>query len=143
MSLNLNSVKLLLYYQKSIFEKSMQWDPMWGISILADFRSMSMRFHAVVVFGLGKKLLFKSVLGHCGALQQSFPISQHEQFYPFFSITIKNIFALFLNQVKLIIQHIEYDTALQFIQSSRNLTSDCLLIYLYLPVFTSSCMMCS
>ena len=30
---------------------------LWGIS-----------FHAVVVFGLGKNLLFKSVLGHCGRL---------------------------------------------------------------------------
>ena len=30
---------------------------LWGIS-----------FHAVVVFGLGKDLLFKSVLGHCGSL---------------------------------------------------------------------------
>ena len=28
---------------------------LWGISI-----------HAVIVFGLGKNLLFKSVLGHCG-----------------------------------------------------------------------------
>ena len=27
---------------------------LWGIS-----------FHAVVVFGLGKNLLFKSILGHC------------------------------------------------------------------------------
>ena len=27
---------------------------LWGIS-----------FHAVIVFGLGKNLLFKSVLGHC------------------------------------------------------------------------------
>ena len=44
------------------------WDPMWGISILADFRFIDlwgMRFHAVEVFGLGKNLLFKSVLGHC------------------------------------------------------------------------------
>ena len=30
---------------------------LWGIS-----------FHAVVVFDLGKDLLFKSVLGHCGLL---------------------------------------------------------------------------
>ena len=30
---------------------------LWGIS-----------FHAVVVFGLGKNLLFKSVLGHCAVL---------------------------------------------------------------------------
>ena len=34
---------------------------MWGISILADFRPMGISFHAVVVFGLGKNLLFKSV----------------------------------------------------------------------------------
>ena len=33
---------------------------LWGIS-----------FHAVVVFGLGKNLLFKSILGHCeGKLSQ-------------------------------------------------------------------------
>ena len=38
---------------------------MWGISILADFRPMGIRFHAVVVFVLGKNLLFKSVLGRC------------------------------------------------------------------------------
>ena len=25
-----------------------------------------MGFHALVVFGLGKEILFKSVLGHCG-----------------------------------------------------------------------------
>ena len=39
---------------------------MWGISILADFRPWGISFHAVVVFALGKNLLFKSVLGHCG-----------------------------------------------------------------------------
>ena len=39
---------------------------MWGITILADFRPMGYNFHAVVVFGLGKNFLFKSVLGHCG-----------------------------------------------------------------------------
>ena len=39
---------------------------MWGISILVDFRPMGISFHAVIVFGLGKNLLFKSVLGHCG-----------------------------------------------------------------------------
>ena len=39
---------------------------MWGISILADFRPMGISFHAVVVFGLGKNLLFKFILGHCG-----------------------------------------------------------------------------
>ena len=38
---------------------------MWGISILADFRPMGISFNAVVVVGLGKDLLSKSVLGHC------------------------------------------------------------------------------
>ena len=32
----------------------------WGIS-----------FHAVVLFGLGKDLLFKSVLGHCVELKET------------------------------------------------------------------------
>ena len=36
---------------------------LWGIS-----------FHAVVVFGLGKNLLFKSVLGHCAVLYLQFII---------------------------------------------------------------------
>ena len=48
----------------------MQLDPRRGISILADFRPMGISFHAVVVFGLGKNLLFKSVLGHCGKVIQ-------------------------------------------------------------------------
>ena len=41
---------------------------MWGISILADFRPMGYKLacSAVVVFGLGKDLLFKSVLERCG-----------------------------------------------------------------------------
>ena len=40
---------------------------MCRILILADIRPMlwGISFHAVVVFGLGKDLLFKSVLGHC------------------------------------------------------------------------------
>ena len=31
---------------------------------------MGIRFHAVVVFGLGKNRLFKSVLGHCDFLAE-------------------------------------------------------------------------
>ena len=49
----------------------MLWDPMWGISILADFRPMEVSFHAGVAFGLGKDFLFKSTLGHCGLLSAS------------------------------------------------------------------------
>ena len=37
----------------------------WGISILAAFRPMGYKFSSWVVFGLGKNLLFKSILGHC------------------------------------------------------------------------------
>ena len=33
---------------------------LWGIS-----------FHAVIVFGLGKNVLFKSVLGHCVELKET------------------------------------------------------------------------
>jgi hypothetical protein len=35
----------------------------------------------------------------------------------------------------------EYETAPYFIQLSQNLTFDCLLISVYLPVFTDFCMM--
>ena len=49
---------------------------MWGISILADFRPMGYIFHAVVVFALGKNLLFKFALGHCGALERGAHKSQ-------------------------------------------------------------------
>jgi hypothetical protein len=38
---------------------------MWEVLILADLRPVVISFHAVVVFGLVKDLLFKSVLGHC------------------------------------------------------------------------------
>ena len=46
--------------KNKFFEKSMYWDPPWGISILGDFRPIwGISFHAVVVFVLGKNLLFK------------------------------------------------------------------------------------
>ena len=35
----------------------------------------------------------------------------------------------------------EYETVPYFLQFSQNLTSNCLLISVYLPVFASSCMM--
>ena len=40
---------------------------MWGISIPADFRLMGAFLLWYLVFGLGKDLLFKSVLRHCAA----------------------------------------------------------------------------
>ena len=36
----------------------------------------------------------------------------------------------------------KYETVPYFLQLSQNLTMDCLLISVYLPVFTSFCMMC-
>ena len=44
---------------------------MWGISILADFKTY-ISFHTVVVFALGKNLLFKFALGHCGLIQLTY-----------------------------------------------------------------------
>ena len=41
---------------------------MCRILIIAD--KWGITFHAVVVFGLGKDLLFKSVLGHCAENQK-------------------------------------------------------------------------
>ena len=62
MSLNVIIVKLF-FISKNQFLKNLcsgtqcggfQFLLLWGLS-----------FHAVVVFGLGKNILFKSVLGHC------------------------------------------------------------------------------
>ena len=47
----------------------MQWNPPWGISILADFRPIGYRLSCCGIFGLGKFLLLKSVLGHCDYTQ--------------------------------------------------------------------------
>ena len=44
---------------------------MWGFQFLVILDLWGISFHAVVVFGLGKDLLFKSVLGHCGRLYGS------------------------------------------------------------------------
>ena len=43
---------------------------MWWISILADFRPIwGIGFHTVVVFALGKNLLFEFALGHCESVK--------------------------------------------------------------------------
>ena len=38
---------------------------MWGVEFLLILDLWGISFHGVIVFGLGKNLLFKSVLGHC------------------------------------------------------------------------------
>ena len=37
----------------------------WGFQFLLILDLLGIGFHAVVVFGMGKDLWFKSVLGHC------------------------------------------------------------------------------
>ena len=44
---------------------------MLRISILADFRPGGVSFHAAVVFGLDKDILFKYTLGHCDVTAKS------------------------------------------------------------------------
>ena len=47
-----------------------------------DFDSLGVTFHPVVVIGLGKNLLFKSVLAHCAdavTLFQSLRVRVHSQ----------------------------------------------------------------
>jgi hypothetical protein len=55
--------------------------------------------------------------------------------------TIKTKNCIFAVEQK--VQLNEYETVLHFLQLSQNLTWDCLLISVNLPVFTSFCMMCS
>ena len=43
----------------------MQLDPMWGFQFLLILDLWGISFHAVIIFGLSKNLLFKSALGHC------------------------------------------------------------------------------
>ena len=41
-----------------------------GFQFLLILDLLGIRFHVVVIFGLGKNLLFKSVLGHCALKQE-------------------------------------------------------------------------
>ena len=43
----------------------------YGSSLHSILEQIGISFHAVIVFGLGKNLLFKSVLGHCDGLVSS------------------------------------------------------------------------
>jgi hypothetical protein len=66
MNLNVITVKLFLYYSKNQFLKSLcSGTHRGGFQFLLNLDLWGISFHAVVVFGLGKNLLFKSVLGRC------------------------------------------------------------------------------
>ena len=53
----------------------MYWDPPWGFQLLLILDLWGISFHAVVVFGLGKNLLFKFVLGQCDETEKSSGLS--------------------------------------------------------------------
>ena len=63
----------------------MQWDPMWGISILADFRPMGYKLSCC------DSLLFESVLGHCVLLTMiisEFAVVQENSLFIVFGIKL-------------------------------------------------------
>ena len=45
---------------------------MWGFQFLLILDLWGISFHAVIVFGLGNNLLFKSVLGHCDSMRNDY-----------------------------------------------------------------------
>jgi len=55
---------------------------MCRILILADINPMGIGFHAVVVFGLGKDYLFKSMLGRCGRVARFNDQQKYTGFQP-------------------------------------------------------------
>ena len=59
-----NTKIALQYLHSNSFYLVKKFQP-WGISICANFRPMVYKLHAVVVLGLGKNFLFKSIIGRC------------------------------------------------------------------------------
>ena len=55
---------------------------MCRILFLADINPMGIGFHAVVVFGLGKDYLFKSMLGRCGRVARFNDQQKYTGFQP-------------------------------------------------------------
>ena len=60
----------------------------------------------------------------------------------FFIFAKDNLWKVNTKSVIKLLQLNEYETVLYFLQLSQNLIWDCLLIFVYLHVFTSFCMMC-
>ena len=66
MSLNVIIVKLFSHFSKNQFLKNLcSGTQCEGFQFLLILDLWGISFYAVVVVGLGKDLLFKSVLGHC------------------------------------------------------------------------------
>ena len=66
MSLNVITVKLFCISKNQFLKNLCSGTQCGGFQFLLILDLWGISFHAVVVFGLGKNLLFKSVLGHCG-----------------------------------------------------------------------------
>ena len=85
MSLNVITVKLFCISKNQLLKNLCSGTHRtvgWGISILAAFRPMEYlkSFRAEVVFGVGKKLKLKSVLGHCVRLLLWFFVRKKTKF---------------------------------------------------------------
>ena len=51
----------------------------WGFQFLLILDLLGIGFHAVVVFGLGKNLLFKYMLGRCGQAEAGYGLRWDKQ----------------------------------------------------------------
>ena len=65
MSLNIIIVKLFRISKNQFLKNLCSGTQCGGFQFLLILDQCVISYHAVVVFGLGKNLLFKSVLGHC------------------------------------------------------------------------------
>ena len=76
MSLNALNVKLFLYLSKNgVLKILCSGTHRGGFQFLVILDLYGINFHAVLVFGLGKDLLFKSILGCCGVDMNSSIVS--------------------------------------------------------------------
>ena len=68
MSLNVITVKLFCISKNQFFLNLCSGTQCGGFQFLLFLDLWGIRFHAVVVFGQGKNLLFKSIQGRCGKI---------------------------------------------------------------------------
>ena len=75
MSLNVITLKLFLYFCKNQFlENLCSGTQCGGFQFLLILDLWAISFHAVVVFALGKNLLFKFALAHCAVRSQFYVV---------------------------------------------------------------------
>ena len=65
MSLNVIAVKLFCISKNKFLKNLCSGTHRRGFQFLLILDLWVISFHTVIVFGLGKNLLFKSILGHC------------------------------------------------------------------------------